>query len=275
MIFLCLLEKENGLAFFKYNAGKTTASGNITQDVNLKNNINDKIVISIATSLADGDVAYFALMHKNLSGDRELTVGKLDFKAKVGIVNNQVFTGQYFKSIEKNYAFPDKEFSKPDLGYKSDLDVRHLEEFNGTLVTTLSDRTSISNSGNNSQSYEEEYASIINGYDFNLKQKFQQVLPIFCKYPYTLETDYHVNGNFLYILSNIGKGKLSMLYAQLDLINGSWKKLEKLSKDELGSQSSYAVNTTIWFDRNFLITFMRPHGFLAGKDVIDLQSNDY
>jgi hypothetical protein len=274
-LFLFVLQENKTLKVSKYDAGKTEASGAIMQDIDLPNkpeiDYNSRFVFPSPTN---PNVVYFTLTHNNPDKDHELTVGKLDFSTHKGQVVNEVFSRNHVRDIEKSYVPFDKKLDKPIIGYDVELlTTRHLEEYNGTLLVTLSEWGSDKLSAG-SFSFG-ELSVIINGYDLNLKPKFQQVLPTHYGFYFPFFTGYHTDNNALYVVSNTASGSsLIALYGKLDLTTGNWVKLEKLQKDDLG-KFDYSDYHVMWFTKEFIVPYVDLKNFVKVTQVINLASYQY
>jgi len=267
-LFLFVLQDNKTVKVSKYEAGKTDASGSIIQDIDVANkpeiDYNSRFVFPSPTN---PNVVYFTLTHNNPDKDHELTVGKLDFSTHKGQIVNEVFSGKHVRDIEKSYVPFDKKLDKPNLGYYHE--VRHLEEYNGTLLVTLSEWGA---GGNFSFG---ELSVVINGYDLDLKPKFQQVLPTHYGFYFPFFTGYHTGNNSLYVVSNTASGRsLIVLYGKLDLTTGNWEKLEKLPKGDLGN-FDYSDYHVIWFTKEFMVPYVDLKNFVKVTQVINLASYQY
>jgi hypothetical protein len=282
-LFVFVIQDDKTLKVSKYEASKTESSGTVIQNIDLNRksdieygNPNGKPNIeSDAWAFAssnDQNIAYFASVHKNYDKDRELTVCKLDFTTRTSQIVNEVLDGKHIRSIEKNYSPFDKKLDKPDVGGGSYMAVRYMEEYNGTLLVTFSEHyiASIGKGG-----FFKEYSLIINGYDLNLKQKFQQILPSLSEStPHLLYTGYHFINNALYVIANTGERKRSTFYGQLDLSTGNWLKLEILPRKGIENYE-YSDKNVLWFTNGFIVPYMAPHGLIMGKEIASLQLSTY
>ena len=267
-LFLFVLQDNKTVKVSKYEAGKTEASESITQDIDVANkpeiDYNSRYVFP---SPANPNVVYFTLTHNNADKDHELTVGKLDFGMHKGQIVTEVFTGKHIRDIEKSFVPFDKKLDKPKVGYYNE--VRHLEEYNGTLLVTLSEWGSGGNFAFG------ESSVVINGYDLNLKPKFQQLIPTHYGFYFPFFTGYHTDNNSLYVVSNTASGiSLISLYGKLDLTTGNWVKLQRLEKDDLG-KFDYADYHVIWFTNEFIVPYVDLKNFAKITQVINLASYQY
>jgi hypothetical protein len=112
----------------------------------------------------------------------------------------------------------------------------------------------------------DQFTLVINCYDTDLKQRFQQVMPVIYKCDRELATGFEFSENDVKILSNGGFGPA---YGQLDLSTGKWLKLELLSNHEISDANA------IWFNDNFVVPFLRERGQSHPKYNIDLGLNNY
>jgi hypothetical protein len=272
-LFIVTGQKDKTIKVVRYEAGKTEPSAPIIQDIDLHSASDiENQPFHLYASKTDRNTIYLALVHKNPDRDNELTVGKIDFNSHAGQITNEVFNSSHIKSIEKSYVAFDKEFDKPDIGgSKFGVNIRHFEEYNGTLLVTLSDQFYTTVGNGISQVFERAF--VINGYDLNLKQKFQQLLPVEYNYDFPITPGYYIANNSLYIVtnSNIHGFKLTPIMAQLDLNTGNWVKIQKLAINK-GRVTDHNV---FWFKDSFIVPYMKLVGRFPPKEDIDLQLNLY
>jgi hypothetical protein len=225
----------------------------------------------VTTSGTDRKIAYFALIYDDPNNDNKLTVCKFNFTTHTTQIADEVFDRPHVKAMEKAYVSFDSKQQKPDFGPRG-LKIKYLTEWNSTVVVVFSNQNLVSNPSIGT-SYADETSLIINGYDSDLKPKFQQIMPSWYKcfgfVPMTAKGE----KNSLYMLANTADGinKWTCYYGQLDLATGSWLKLQKLPKDQLDRQA--VLNTHVmWFAGGFII----PYNSLSIPGIdISLQLNTY
>ncbi|WP_295675292.1 hypothetical protein [uncultured Mucilaginibacter sp.] len=113
-----------------------------------------------------------------------------------------------------------------------------------------------------------EKALIINGYDQNLKQQFQQLLPVYYdgKGPATSCFAFHEN-TLKIISNNEGENtKRFPAYGELDLSTGKWLNMVLLK----GGKQYVADAHVIWFTNSFVVPSNWSPGIFSGKFDIDL-----
>ena len=239
-LFVFDVEPDNKtLKVSKYEAGKSQSSGSILQDIDLRSKPEiDYSGTFVANSPTDNNVVYCALTHSNPNNDHELTVGKFNFNKHSGQIVNEVYDKKYVRTIEHNFVPFDKKLDKPIIGFDNEyLNVRYIEEYNGTLLVTLSEWSSDRLSAGTFPIG--DLSIVINGYDLNLKQKLQQVFPIHYGFYFPFFVAYHTDNNSLYVVANTATRGLVPLYGQLDLNTGNWFKMEKLDSHPLKSIQSF------------------------------------
>lgn len=247
----------------KFEAGKTEPSATIGANETSNGPISHQNYVA-STSATDRNVFYFASLVRNADHDAELTVGKMDFNNKSLQTVNEIFDSKHLRAIEKDHVPSDKNLERPDVGVKMGMEVQHIQEYNGTIVVSVANTETPGN-----ESYAVEQSIIINGYDLNLKQKFQQVMPSSYRYSHNLDECYYFMDNSLYLTANNGKFKVNTYWGKLDLTTGNWVKLMQLPKPEL---NKYAYSgDVLYFKNGFIIPYMTPRGALIGKEVMDLQ----
>jgi hypothetical protein len=274
-LFVFDVEPDNKtLKASKYEAGKAQSSGSILQDIDLRSKPEiDYSGCFVAPSPTDNNVAYCALTHSNPGNDHELTVTKFNFGNHSGQIINEVFDKKHVRTIEKDFVPFDKKLDKPIIGFDNEyLDVRYIEEYKGTLLVTLSEWSSDRLSAGSFASG--DLSIVINGYDLNLKQKFQQVMPTHYGFYFPFSVAYHTDNTSLYVVANTASHGLVPLYGQLDLNTGSWLKMEKLEKGDFGKYD-YSGYTTMWFKNGFIVPYTNLKNWASIKLIVDLAAYPY
>ena len=278
-IFISTVQDDKTLKVSKYEAGKSEPSGFAVQNIDLKDRSDVKFGNPngrpnrehnawVVASSTDRNVVYFAVMHK----ERELTISKLNVGNNTGQTVNESINKTYIKSIEKDYTPVDKKFEKPNIESSDYMNVRYLGVHDGSLVVALS---SLDIKGSSiTGGYFEEDAVIIKGYDNDLKQKFQQLLPSSYEFTHPIHASFHFADNSLYVIANTGNGTKSTYFGNIDLGTGNWSALKKLTRKDIKNYE-YAERNVLWFKSGFMIPYMAPHGMIIGKEVINLQLNTY
>jgi len=281
-LFTFVIQEDKTLKVSKYETGKTGPSGSVIQDIDLKNKSDIKYNNPFAgrgtvednawtcASQTDPNVVYFAAGHKNNNRDRELTVCKINFKNKTSQLTSEPLEGKEFRNIEKNYVPFDKKLDKPRIDGGDSIGVRFIAENNGTLIVAFADQFV----GQTMAEFFEDNSIIINGYDLNLKQKFQKIVPSLSEWQRALHADYHFGNNSLYVIANTGKRSKSTIYGQLDLTTGNWLKLEMLERKGIGNEE-FTDRNILWFTNGFITPFADLKNLYTYKKVIDLASYSY
>jgi hypothetical protein len=271
-LFVFAVQDDNSLKVTKYDEGKKEPSGTIIQNIKLKDKSemgfwNQEVRIYIddnsraIISVTDPNVAYFASVYKNQDKERQLAICKLNFNNNSAQIESEVFDSKHLKSIEKSFVPLDKKIDETNIGDISGLAIRHLEEYNGTIVVSLSD-ISIANTMIGGQIFGS--AIVVNGYDINLKKKFQQLVPSHTTGVLALYPSLHADSNSLYVIANddVSTPHIKALYCQLDLNTGNWLQMSLLEKEKLG-KSDPADHNILWFKNRFAILYLEPHALIA------------
>jgi hypothetical protein len=281
-LFTFVIQADKTLQVSKYESGKTVSSASVIQDIDLNNKSDIKYNNPFAgrgtiednalacASSADQNVVYFAAAHKNSNRDYELTVSKFNFNNKTSQLINEPLEGKQFRTIEKNYVPFDKKLDKPMIDGGISMAVRFIAENNGTLVVAFADEFIGASMGE----YFQDNSIIINGYDLNLKQKFQKIVPSLSEWQRALHADYHFENNSLYVIANTGKRSKSTIYGQLDLTTGNWLKQEILERKGIGNQE-FTDRNILWFTNGFIAPYADLKNLYTYKKVIDLASYPY
>lgn len=264
---------DGGVKVSKFEDGKTEPSAIITTSTPYVAASLDRIPLITASS-SDKNIFYYA----SVKDGQELFVCKVDFNNNTSESINEVFDSKHVKSIKNSYVPFNKDLHKPEFTDRFGLAVRYLKEYNGTLFVTLSNRELQTPSKQvrptGGSSLDDEGALLINGYDLNLKQKFQQWLPLIYGYIHYIDYSYHCTNNSLYIVANNIKFRSQTYLCQLDLNTGNWLKMDELKKDEFG-RAAHSDQNVLFFKDNYIIPYLGPRGILAGKEGVDLKAYNY
>ncbi len=217
-------------------------------------------------SQEDRNILYLALAHNNHNDDRELYAGKIDFSTNTSLSTNEVFTGKHIRAMENSFVQVSGQFDKPNIGsQKKQLTVRYFRERNGRLIAVASEIYAVEYNG--ITTYYEK-ALIINCYDNNLKQQFQQVMPVYYDGRVPANTGFAFKENALKVISNNESENADRFpaYGELDLSTGNWLNLVLLK----GSDRYTSDEHIIWFTNSFIIPSNRQPGIFANKYNIDL-----
>lgn len=264
----------------RYENGSTEPSKPISLNCDTLNGYDLDIASNAITpSHEDRNILYLALTHDNHNNDRELYMGKFDFSTNTAQSTSEVFTGKHIRAMENSFVQVSPQFEKPNIGsQKKAIIVRYFQEHDGRLIVVASEYFEETSSSNTSgipifgvgytvTSYLEK-ALIINGYDQNLKQQFQQLMPVYYdgRGPSTTGVTFHENR--LKIISN-NEGENSdrfPAYGELDLSTGKWLNMVLLK----GGQQYTADAHIIWFTNSFIVPSNKVPGIFSGKYDIDL-----
>jgi 5-hydroxyisourate hydrolase-like protein (transthyretin family) len=277
-IFVSVFKGLRTVEITKYQADKNLLAGKLSQDIDLRTNEETKDPsehIKTYASESDRNVVYFSVMHKNYEKDIQLAVGKLDFNKKTKLLVAEIFDKEHKKELEKSFVKLSKDIDKPTIGYAGFMEVRYMNEENGTLLIAMSNRH-IENG--QYAAWNVEQAIVINGYDMALKLKFQQLMPSYYGYlRLWLPTGFHFINDKLYVIANTKDGMTTIksIYGELDTKTGQWSKMYQLSKKKLKNASFGDGENVLWFKNNYILPYLAPHGLMGIKYDITLQQNGY
>lgn len=261
------------IEIYKYDAGKTSPSNQLTVPLTLKASRNaDAFNLIHLQPATDRNVLYYSLLYLNADKEPELGVGKLDFEKNIKGYVTQVLNKSNLKVLKKNFVPPNKDFDDVDFGLIEGMGIKFIEEHNGKLIVATATEYVISGI-----SYQGDL--LLNCYDTNLKLGFQQILPTNYRSVYKWPPiGRYWDNSKLHIITNAKKGLSSLqgVYAILDVNNGKWDKIEHLSKKHIGDTDYIDGNDVLWFGNNYIVPYFAIKGFfIKSKYDITLQSNQY
>jgi hypothetical protein len=270
---------------YRYEVGRTEPGEPIALNVELDQESIDFNYCEMHTANNNRKLLYFALAFggkrsgiANTYEEIQIPLFKVNFEDHSVKTIKEVFDKAHVKAIENSYVPYDKKLDKPyiDRFYAP----KDIIEGNGTLILVLGNKESSHTSeprNDTGLSAVFENSLIINGYDTDLKPKFQQILPSFYRNSIALNAGYYENKNSLYIIANSASGphihNWHPYYGQLDLNTGNWLKLEKLPKGKL-NDDYLADGNILWFPSGFIVPFCNMH-YMSGNQETSLQLNTY
>jgi len=257
---------------YKYDAGKTSPSGKLDADVSIEPSDDTELssLFFLVTSSTKPNSLFYALMYRNEDKDPEITIGKLDFESKTKKSATEVFKRADIKAIEKTFVPVNKKMDDPDIGAPKELVLKNVCTTDNGIVVVLSGEytKAIQNS-----SYPVGKSLLINGYDNDLNLKFQQFFPIEnFSYP---SVALHPMKNKLYVVTSTkdGQNDFKGVYGQLDMNSGRWDSMDFLTRKSI--KGYLDADDILWFDKNYIVPYMKGHGMFAVKYNLSLQMNDY
>jgi len=260
----------------RYEKGKTIANKVLKLPISMSDEIlNNLSNTYLFTSKSDPSKLLFAMIYRNANNDKELVNAKFNFKTGSVDHNTQIIDKQYLKDLKKSYVPFDKKFDDVDLGNKDNMQIRNVIENDGKLIIALSSFTT--SSGNSSRIA--AYDILVNIYDDKANLQYQQIVPRSYAASYILYTGIglHCKNNILYLTANNNKGIIGYktIYSQIDLNSGNVLKITGVSKD--GIKNSYAANpnATIWFDDQFIQSYIEERGLYDGSEDAHMQLLNY
>ncbi|RYE15353.1 MAG: hypothetical protein EOP51_26945 [Sphingobacteriales bacterium] len=277
-LYLALFSGGRTVVVYKYDAGKTVPSGKLTQDIALRYTDDDDEPdnhIKLFASESDRNVVYFSVMYKNIDKDMHLDVARLDFGKKTKQVVTEAFNKEKIKQIEKSFVRINKEIDKPSISYGGDVEVRYMTEQEGTLLVAMSSRYF---QHGQQATWMVENSIVINGYDLDLKTKFQQVMPSYynCGIRF-LPAGFYADNNTLHVVANNKDGMVSYntIYGALDLSTGKWKRMDILSKKKLKGTAFADGPDVLWYKKSFIVPFLEVGGFTGRKFDLSLLKSSF
>ena len=257
----------------KYDAGKNSPSTEQTLDITLDDDVLSSD-IPMESSKKNKNVLYYALTFKNANKEIELGVGKLDFTTGKKQYTSEIFTKDHVKELKKNFTPANKKLDSPDLGDRSTLKVRVLNEIDDHIIVSLA--STVSQRGNYSSSTI-EYSTLINNFDINLNLRHQYLIPTSCLPLEHSNNEFHYDKNKLFVITNNlhGLASVNAVYSVFDLNNGQCEKMEILSKKKIGNSDLAAAFSIFWFKDNFIAPYLDRKGFSGVKYDIALQQDNY
>lgn len=194
---------------------------------------------------------------------------KFDFKSNSAKVVSEAIDNDLIKSIKKSTDETYKKTGDLAFGKLFDFEVKHMAEYGGVITVSFGDKWA-------QESYQIEGSTIINGYDEEMNQKFQQVMATNTVYGPTSNTkpDYHFQDNKLCMTANTGNIKLSTIYGQLDLNTGKWITFKKLEKSKIDG-SDFITDHNLWYPDSFILIYVPFTHSFGSKINLSMQQNSY
>jgi len=257
---------------YKYDAGKTTPSGKLDADVSIEPFDDSELssLFYLQASPTNPNSLFYTLLFRNEDKDPELMVGKMDFETKTKKTAAEVFKRADIKALEKTFVTVNKKIDDPDIGSPKELVLKNVCTTDNGIVVVLSGEyeKAIQNS-----SYPVGKSLLINAYDDDLNLKFQQFFPLEnFSYP---SVALHPMKNKLYVVTSTkdGQSNFKGVYGQLDMNTGRWDSMDFLTKKPITGY--LAAGNILWFDKSYIVPYMKSHGMFAVKYNLSLQMNDY
>jgi hypothetical protein len=246
----------------------------------------DHHIMNLIPDEKDKNKVYYAVIYKNKNKNPELNVGKFDFINGKETSATEEFDKKEVKRLKKSYVGVNKKID--DADFSSDqIELKYASEMNGKLVvalgsyskyssTTIYPNANVSTSGSTTA----DYATLINGYDLDLNQKFQQLMPIKSANPFIkLYNGYYITNDKLNILSNYTSSMMNGHYqalSVLDLNTGTWDKMDILSKKHINNGDFADGRGVMWFGTNYIVPYCNPKSWVNYYMFeVTLQQNQY
>ena len=253
-IFVAWLKNKSTVNIVKYAAGKTEASSQMSQNLNI-GNVLDKDHpeedFSIFSS-QDGNGVYCTSMRKSSGDAVQFTLIRNDFKNNTHNMSVELFDKELLKNIAKSFMAEGANYPSPDLGYAPDLAIKFADEYNGKLFIGMSSKQY---SYSSHATFIMEGALLIGCYDFDLKSIFKQVLPSgYSAAGHSYTTGHYFDKGFLYTVANltIRPFLLNAIYGKLDVQTGKWQSIRLLSKHDIGNGNPCEGACTLWYSNQLL-----------------------
>lgn len=265
---------------YKYAKEKAIPSKKLSIDIpaetiELSKN-DDHHIMALIPDDKDQNKAYYAIIYKNKDKNTELNIGKFDFSSGKEYFVTEDLTKKELKKLEKSFVKVNKKINDPELS-SYQIELKYVNEINGKLIVALADFSQISYNGTTMNM---DYGILINGYDSDLNQKFQQIMPVKSSNPFIkLNSGYHITNDKLNIVSNYTSGMFNMhgqALGILDLNAGTWDKMDILSKKLINNSDFIDGNGVMWFGNSYIVPYCNPKSMVSYfRSEITLQQNQY
>ncbi|NII81387.1 MULTISPECIES: hypothetical protein [unclassified Pedobacter] len=215
-------------------------------------------------------INYIGIFYKNANKERSTLIARIDFNNGSFTSTKEVFDKAHIKELQKSFVPANKKFDDLHFSDAKDMNIRHISEYNNTLLVTISPKYSVSSSHG---SFTSEGSVLMNGYDTQMKPLYHQFLPrayLSRSMGEGSDVSFNQTENTLRILANQSDGgSVATMYAEMDLGSGTINKINMIPKDDI--KSSYYANTESisWLNNSFVIPFVERMGIFSKK--VDLQ----
>lgn len=215
-------------------------------------------------------VNYIGIFYKNANKERSTLIARIDFNNGTYTSTKEVFDKAHIKELQKSFVPVNKKFDNLEFSDAKYMNIRHISEYNNTLLVAISPKHSVSSSHG---SFTSDGSVLMNGYDAQMKPLYHQFMPR----TYASgtmgegsELSFNQAENTLRILANQSDGgSVATMYAEMDLKSGAISKINMIPKDDI--KNSYYANTESisWLNNSFVIPFVERMGVFSKK--VDLQ----
>ena len=265
---------------YRYPKEKSVSSKKLSIDIpaesiEIEQN-DDHHIMTLIPDEKDKNKVYYAVIYKNANKNPELNVGKFDFTNGKESSAKEEFNKKEAKRLKKSYIGVNKKIDDADFS-SFQLELKYAKEMNGKLVVALA---SYSMYTSTKGSVTIDYAALINGYDLDLNQKFQQLMPIKSSNPFIkLYSGYYIANDKLNILSNYTSSMMNGHYQALgvlDLNTGTWDKMDILSKKHVNNGDFADGRGVMWFGNSYIVPYCNPKSWVNYNTFeVTLQQNQY
>ena len=216
-------------------------------------------------------VNYIGIFYKNANKERSTLIARIDFNNGTYTSTKEVFDKAHIKELQKSFVPVNKKFNDLAFSDIKYMNIRHIAEYNNTLIVTISPRFSVTSSHGSITS---EGSMLMNAYDAQMIPLYHQFLPR--DYTSSIagegsEVSFKLAEKTLRILANQKDGltAVATIYAEMNLESGTINKINMISKDDI--KNSYYANTESisWLNGSFVIPFVERMGIFSKK--VDLQ----
>lgn len=280
-VFLMTDYEQGIIKIAKYENGKTTPVKVLKQEVSMSDDVMNNLYDNyILTSKTDPTVIYYICTYFNSNKDTELIFSKFNFKDGTVVHNTQVMNKAYFKDLAKSYVPFSKKFDDVNMGSSNKMRIRNIIESDEKLIVGLSSSLSVTYyDGKTPSNKLSAFDLLINIYDSKANLQYQQIIPrSFSSYSdASVGIGMHCSNNTLFIVANSNKGlaDYKALYSQIDLKNGTITKITGIEKNDI--KNSYEIDPygSIWFDKQFVLSYMEKKGFTNSSKDAHMQLLNY
>ncbi|MHB8209457.1 hypothetical protein [Mucilaginibacter sp.] len=278
-IFISWLNS-NSVEVYKYGNEKDAPSKKLSSDIPIGtielNTDDEHHVTALVADEKDENKVYYAVIYKNKNKNPELNVGRFDFTNGKESSTTEEFIKKERKRLEKSYVGVNKKINDPEFS-SDQMEFKYVNEVNGKLIIALATYYLVTY---NSATLTIDDAILINGYDLDLNQKFQQLMPVKSSNPFTkLYNGFNIANDKLNILSNYTSGSFNshgQALGTLDLNTGEWDKMDILSKKHVNNSDFADGKGVMWFGNSYIVPYCNPKSMVSYvRAEITLQQNQY
>lgn len=213
-----------------------------------------------------------------LTPDKEvaLFVARVDFKTGTFKSTVEVFDGKHVKELRKSFNPVNKKFDDLDFSKLDFLDVRHLAEYDGKLLVSLSPRYTVT--GKYHATF--EHSVLLNVYNEQLKQVYHQFIPrVYMSVDGEgSQVAYSLKNNILRFIANVKPGTLTgtySLYAEMNFNTGQMLKMTRIPDQDISAGHYVNPESVSWLDQSCIVPYLDRQRILSTKLHMQIQLLKY